>query len=258
MPNVFIAGIDSELGGLIGDHLEALGWSVYGTTRRPESVSDSIFYLEAEDLNSIEESVVTFLNKTSDWDLVIIAIGMLNPIGKLTEINFDLWRASIEINFVNQIYLLKTLLKYSTPVGKKKRKILTFAGSGTNSAPINFSAYTISKIALIKSTEILAAEFPNYVFLSVGTGWMKSRIHNQTLEAGTQAGEAYVETKKRLANDNFGKPSLLLDFIDWYLKCDNENISGRNIALQGDDWKAQDFISSLTSSIDSYKLRKMT
>lgn len=87
---------------------------------------------------------------------------------------------------------------------------------------------------------------------------MKSRIHDQTLEAGTRAGDAYVETKKRLASDNFGNPSLLLDFIDWYLKCNNENISGRNVALQGDNWKAQDFVSLLTSSIDSYKLRRLT
>jgi len=258
MPSALIAGIDSDLGGLIGRHLEGLGWAVFGTTRRRESVSDSIFFLEAGDPKSIKESVELFLTEAPDWDLVIIAIGKLNPIGKLTEIDFDCWRESFEVNFINQIYILKTLIEKTTSIPDKKRKILTFAGSGTNSAPINFSAYTLSKVALIKATEILSVEFPNYIFLSVGTGWMKSSIHKQTLDAGILAGDAYHETIKRVACYNFGEHSLLLDFVDWYLKCDNKDISGRNIALQGDNWNAHGFVPSLTSSIDSYKLRRAT
>lgn len=256
MPNALIVGIDSELGKSIGFHLRDSGWSVYGTTRRKELVSESIFYLEASNSDTINHSTDSFMQIASDWDLLIIAIGMLNPIGKITEVDFSQWRNSFNVNFVNQLFLIRIMLEKSASLPKRNRKVLTFAGGGTNSAPENFSAYTLSKIALIKATEILAAEYPFFTFLSLGTGWMKSAIHEQTLLAGKNAGLAFEETKRRLENDDFGDSSKLLQFLDWYISCTDQEITGRNIALQGDDWESPDFAKQLTSSKDSFKLRR--
>ena len=257
MSQALIVGIDSELGGNIGNHLHNLGWAVFGTTRRKEFVSNSRFYLDARDVESISAAIDSFLDVAQDWELLIIAIGTLNPIGKITEIDFSRWRDSFDINFLNQILLIKILLERTNTLPRMNRKVLTFAGSGTNSAPQNFSAYTLSKIALIKATELLAAENPDCTFLSLGTGWMNSPIHQQTLDAGMNAGgNAYVETKRRLENQEFGDPAQLLDFIDWYVRCQIGEISGRNVALQGDAWNDQDFVKTLIRTDDAFKLRR--
>lgn len=256
MMHAFIVGHDSELGRCIGNHLLKNGWTVVGTTRRKEEVTATKLYLDANDLKSIDDAVCRFLTTTVEWDLLVIAIGILNPVGKITDVDFESWRKSVDVNFVNQLYVIKKLIEESPAQSVKPRKVLTFAGGGTNSATTNFSAYTLSKIALIKATELLAAEYPEVTFLSLGTGWMKSPIHFQTVEAGDLAGSAYAETKRRLESNEFGEPGLLLDFIDWYLDCGDFKISGRNIALQGDDWKSPNFLKELTLNDDAFKLRR--
>lgn len=256
MARALIVGHDSELGKIITSHLTQCGWEVHGTTRRIELVSNTIHYLDSCSYESIEKSVDAFLREVRDWDLVVIAIGVLSPIGQITSVDFFEWKKSFEINFLSQIFLIQYILKKSEQFQKKNRKILTFAGSGTNSAPVNFSAYTLAKIGLVKAMELLTAEFPNYTFLSLGTGWMKSPIHDQTLAAGPTAGIAYDETRRRLADDDFGNPKMLTSFIDWFTQCSNREISGRNIALQGDDWQNPEFLDSLTRTEHSFKLRK--
>lgn len=256
MLQALIVGHDSELGRMIGDHLENLGWSVFGTTRRTNQVNHNRFYLDASDPRSISIAANEFMECAKDWDLLVVAIGVLNPLGKISEVNFEQWRQSIEINFVSQVDVIQEMVGRVSKLPAKSRKVLTFAGSGTNSAPVNFSAYTLSKIALIKATEILAIEHPETIFLSLGTGWMRSPIHQQTLLAGELAGAAYSETKRRLEENEFGDPIQLKEFIDWYLAVNDSRISGRNIALQGDTWTDENFLDSLTSSDDSFKLRR--
>lgn len=256
MFRALIVGYDSELGKAIGSHLENKGWSVFGTSRRPESVCDSIFFLDARDTKSIHSALSVFLANAQDWDLIVLALGVLNPVGRITDINFEEWSESFDVNFLNQVLIIKTMIEMTSTLPEKNRRILTFAGSGTNSAPKNFSSYVLSKIALIKATELFAAEYPEFTFLSLGTGWMKSPIHQQTLNAGLMAGEAYAETKRRLESGDFGDPLQLTSFIDWYLKCNDPGISGRNVALQGDDWSNGNFLDELTASQDSFKLRR--
>lgn len=256
MPRAIIVGHDSQLGKVIGDYFDGEGWIVLGTTRRKNEVSSSRFFLDSLDPCSISTAASEIMKTSQDWDVLVMAIGSLVPIGKFTEVDFSEWRKSIEVNFLSQIEFITEILKLTSESTGKLRRVITFAGSGTNSAPVNFSAYTLSKIALIKSVELLAVEYPEVYFLSLGTGWMKSPIHQQTLRAGKLAGDVLDETRRRLQSNNFGEPELLIDFLKWYLTINDSRVSGRNIALQGDAWKDSGFVESLISSDDAYRLRR--
>jgi NAD(P)-dependent dehydrogenase (short-subunit alcohol dehydrogenase family) len=257
MPQAVIVGHDSQLGKIIGDYFIDEGWNVIGTTRRKSEVSPARFFLDSLDPGSISAAASEIMQSSRDWDVLILAIGALTPIGKFTEVSFSEWRTSFEVNFFSQIEFITEVLKLTSKSTCNPRRVITFAGSGTNSAPVSFSAYTLSKIALVKSMELLAAEYPEVFFLSLGTGWMKSPIHQQTLRAGKLAGKSLDETRRRLQSEDFGDPELLVDFMRWYLRIDDPRISGRNIALQGDDWKTLGFVDSLTSSDDAFKLRRL-
>jgi NAD(P)-dependent dehydrogenase (short-subunit alcohol dehydrogenase family) len=158
---------------------------------------------------------------------------------------------------MNQFFLIREIIKKTDFASQTRRAILSFAGSGTNSAPVNFSAYTLSKIALIKATELLAAEYENCAFVSLGTGWIKSAIHNQTLIAGESAGGAFQETVRRLSEEDFGDPNLICEFISWMINQPIRSISGLNFALQGDDWKSPVFSKRITEWPDNFKLRRL-
>jgi NAD(P)-dependent dehydrogenase (short-subunit alcohol dehydrogenase family) len=257
MSNAVVVGHDSELGRLASNHLESKGWKVFGTSRRAENlIEKKIFSCDLGSRLSVQEFCSEILRNVDTVDLVILSVGQLTPIGHFSKIDFDEWAESVNLNFVNQVFLLKNIVEEMQRRKHKSTRFLTFAGSGTNSAPANFSAYTLSKIALIKSMELFAEEYPEYFFLSLGTGWMRSPIHEQTLAAGALAGNAYVETVRRLKENDFGTPQSFCDFLDWYIANDCQEVSGRNIALQGDDWKSKGFILKLTSSNDSFKLRR--
>jgi NAD(P)-dependent dehydrogenase (short-subunit alcohol dehydrogenase family) len=260
MPSALIVGHDSEIGSIVANFLSSNGWEVFSTTRRLEVLDSNkdrqLFYCNLLDKDSISNAVRNFLDCAPDWNLIILSVGLLSPIGKITETDFDTWEKSIQVNFLNQIYLIREIIQGSELNSKKRRTVLTFAGSGTNSAPINFSSYTLSKIALIKATELLAAEFEDCAFVSLGTGWIKSAIHNQTLDAGESAGNAYYETIRRLNEGDFGDPNLICKFISWVDNQPTRVISGLNFALQGDDWQSPDFASRLVEFPDDFKLRR--
>jgi len=257
MRKAVVVGHDSELGRIASKHLENKGWQVLGTSRRNENlIEGKIYFCDLGSRNSVQDVCNQILKDVSEIDLIILSVGQMSPIGHFSKIDFDEWAESVNLNFINQVFMIRQFAEEMRRIQHNGTKFLTFAGSGTNSAPKNFSAYTLSKIALIKSMELFAEEYPDHFFLSLGSGWMRSAIHEQTLAAGTLAGDAYIETVRRFKENDFGSPEMFCEFIDWYMTLNNTKVSGRNIALQGDDWKSQEFNSNLVSSEDAYKLRR--
>jgi|APGre2960657505_1045072.scaffolds.fasta_scaffold54636_2 NAD(P)-dependent dehydrogenase (short-subunit alcohol dehydrogenase family) len=261
MPSALIVGNDSEIGSLVANYLRNSNWAVFSTSRRREPIKgtpdSSLYFCDLLDKKSISDAATSFIKDCPDWNLIVLSVGVLNPIGRITETQFDVWEESIQLNFLNQFFLIREVIRKTHFVSQTRRTILTFAGSGTNSAPVNFSAYTLSKIALIKAMELLAAEYENCAFVSLGTGWIKSAIHNQTLEAGESAGSAFQETVRRFSEEDFGDPYLICEFISWMNEQPIRSISGLNFALQGDDWKSPSFSERISELPNNFKLRRM-
>ena len=134
--------------------------------------------------------------------------------------------------------------------------VLFFAGGGTNAATANYSAYTISKIALIKMCELLDAEIPDVRFTIVGPGWVRTKIHQATLEAGERAGDNYEKTNFLLNNDESTPMKYVLDCCDWLINSPREVVSGRNFSTVFDKWDTKELSEKLMSDSDMYKLRR--
>jgi NAD(P)-dependent dehydrogenase (short-subunit alcohol dehydrogenase family) len=261
MPKALIVGNDSEIGTVVAQSLRSSNWEVYATTRREyfagSALEPNIYFCNLLDRDSISIATSAFVEHCPDWNLIVLSVGALNPIGRLIDTNFDEWERCIQLNFLNQVFFIREILRKTNLAPDQKRTILTFAGSGTNSAPVNFSAYTLAKIGLIKATELMASEYQDCAFVSLGTGWIKSAIHNQTLEAGDSAGSAYQETIRRMREGDFGDPNLLCDFISWMNCQPIRSISGLNFALQGDNWKAPAFLKRISEMPNNFKLRRI-
>ena len=267
MRTAVVAGSDSGIADILSTHLTSIGWRVVGTTRRSnvfsknpalieKSVPDKKYFCDFSSQKSIDDCTEKISEEIPDWELLILSIGQLSPIGKILDVNSDLWEESFYINFLGQFRFIKKLLA-SSKIGSNKM-VVTFAGSGTNSAPLNYSSYTLAKISLIKAMELFAAENPEINFVSLGTGWMDTPIHEQTLLAGNLAGDNLEITKKKIANSEFGDPRLLTDFLDWCLEEKMQVLSGRNFSLQGDDWNESNFKSKLKQDPNLFKLRRLS
>ena len=134
--------------------------------------------------------------------------------------------------------------------------MILFAGGGTNSATKYYSAYTISKIALIKMCELLSAEILDIRFSIVGPGWVKTKIHDATLTAGERAGKNYEKTKFKLQSDELTTMKDVLDCCDWLISSPRELISGRNFSTVFDKWGTEELFEALIRDSDMYKLRR--
>jgi FkbM family methyltransferase len=206
------------------------------------------------DINNLDDIKNFVLRKDlKGWNNLIILPATQNPIGNPEEINPEDWISSININFTHQIYLLLSVLKLRS---KLKSTVVFWAGAGTNNAPKYYSAYIISKIALIKSTEIFNEEIKDTKFLIIGPGWVKTKIHLETLNNKKLAHENYETTKFHFKKNIFNSMKKVVNCLDTLLKMDKNIIGGRNISVQFDKWGSDFFADTLNSDSNIYKLRR--
>ena len=104
--------------------------------------------------------------------------------------------------------------------------------------------------------ELLDAEVPDTSFVIVGPGWVKTKIHQATLDAGLKAGANYEKTKAKLAGDECTPMEKVLDCCDWIIKADRSIISGRNFSVVFDKWEDPALMKKLAEDPDMYKLRR--
>ena len=155
-----VLSISSDIGLELVKSLEKKGYEVYGTysTTLPNLEhlnSRNFFKLDIKNYNS--ENFKKWLSRIKCWDLFISCIGTLKPVGKFSDIDPQDWVDGVSNNSLYQIGALLNAIPY-----RNKEIISTvifFAGSGTNSATPFYSAYTLGKISLIKSVELLDSEY---------------------------------------------------------------------------------------------------
>ena len=154
------------------------------------------------------------------------------PIGKFFNIKFSDIRKSLDTNFIKQIEFIHSLVNLEK---SKNKTIITFAGSGTNGTADNFLSYSLSKVSLIKFTELISSESKQLKIVSLGPGWYKSKLHKSTIYNKIQSGKNYDKTVSNLKIvDNKLKSELIFKFINWVLKKPKDVVSGRNFSIQDD------------------------
>lgn len=256
MSTALIAGIDSVIGELIASSLLNDAWKVLGTSRRDETIKtkSNSFFCDFSDSKSIDKCVSSIIQFSPKIDLLILAVGVLDPIGKYHDVDFDKWEEGFYINCIGPLRFINKLLP--SLKNQNKSMVLTFAGGGINSSPERFFSYTLSKVALTKSMELLAAEEPNVRFVSLGTGWIDTPIHKQTVRAGDSAGIVGSETRRRIQSNDFVDINEISKFVQWAYKEAPHTISGRNFSLKNDRWSTSELNDRLQGDSDLYKLRR--
>ena len=126
---------------------------------------------------SIDNFIDTY-SEQETWDNLIIFPATMEPIGQFEKVSIEEWIASFQINFTHQVYLIHKL--YQAQKEKIRRSFYLLVG--VNSAPLNYSCYTTSKICMIKLIELLDKEIKDISFSILGPGWVKTKIHDQSIQ----------------------------------------------------------------------------
>lgn len=256
-----ILSVSSDIGlALARDWLER-GFAVSGTfrTRTPE-----LEVLENDGLRSValdlaDEGAIGYATDELSripWTRVVLAAGSQEPVGLFENVDQYEWGRSIETNFIAQFQFLGRLLAFRSRTVSGGARVLSFAGGATNRATTHYSAYTVSKIASIKMTELLAEEMPDVGFTTLGPGWVRTKIHEATLNAGVIAGDNFLTTVRHHEEDDFFPMRGVVDAINWIMESPLPAVTGRNFSAVHDPLTDRRLVQALLTDPDMYKLRR--
>lgn len=227
--------------------------STYNSTKKKiRNKNIKYIHLDIKNIQEIDE----FSKKKEiiNWDNLILLPASQLPIGLANEVSPKEWLDSINLNFSHQIYLLLKILNKKSK--KKFKRIILWSGTGSNNAPKYYSAYTVSKIALTKITELFDAELKDCIFSVIGPGWVRTKIHKETLMNKRNSRENYFTTKYHLKNNIFNSMESVVNCVLRIMRMSKEAVGGRNFSVQYDKWRDKEFENFLKTDDNIYKLRR--
>ena len=256
MKYIFVSG-SSDIGSAIIDDLIRKGHDIiftYNSRKVARFKKLLCFKLDISSRENIQEFAKN--KELNNWDHLVVLPGVQNPIGLFNETSCEDWANSIDINFTNQMYLIREMIPKKSNRKNQIKSIILWAGTGSNSAPKYYSAYTISKVAQIKMAELLDKEFDDIKVSIIGPGWVKTKIHKQTIEAGKMARENYQNTIDRFKTNKFNSVKDVVDCFNKIISLKKETVGGRNFSVQFDEWRKNNLVKILNADENMYKLRR--
>ena len=94
-------------------------------------------------------------------------------------------------------------------------------------------------------------------FTILGPGWVKTKIHEETISAKENAGENYKKTLEMISNPNrFNPMEKVVEDILQIISLPTELVSGRNFSSVHDDLSIDNLKRLNELDVDFYKLRR--
>lgn len=159
---VLITGASSGIGKSIGEYLFHKGFTVYGTSRNPEKITNSIFPLIALDVRnkqSVQDAVEKVITISNRLDIVINNAGV-GITGAVEEIPTEEIKNNFETNFFGPIEVIKAVLPQMRQ--QKSGLIINITSiAGYMGLPYR-GIYSASKGALEILTESISMEVKSF------------------------------------------------------------------------------------------------
>lgn len=156
-----VVGIGSEIAQEIAQRLTNDGWSVVAS----------------------RHNVVT----VSPWDLLLLPMGDMRPIGKFFNVQVSDWENSIEANALLPLRAMRKVWHKRLP----NAHVVFFGGPNLEKPTPTYSAYRCGKAMLEAIVPTLNDENDDCRFHVLHPGVVNTKIHLQTIEAGEQAVNFY-------------------------------------------------------------------
>lgn len=188
-----------------------------------------------EDITAIGN---TALEKFGRVDILVNNAGIYGPIGPFEEVDWAEWLAALNINLLGAISLSRQIV----PIMKKQGygKIINLSGGGATAPLPRFSAYAVSKAALVRFTETIAEELAEFHIdvNAIAPGALNTRLLDQILEAGPQlAGEQMYQRSLKQQQEGGASMEIGAELAVFLASEQSDGISGRLISAIWDDWR---------------------
>lgn len=195
-------------------------------------------------------------------DVVVNAAGVYGAIGALASVDAAEWKRTFDVNLFGTFNVIQNAIPAlgRSLAGGGHKKIINFSGGGDGPLP-NFSAYSASKVAIVRLTETLAKELAdrNIDINAVAPGAVNTKILEGALAAGeaTVGKEMYEKLLKQKAEGGVG-PEKAAELCVFLASGASDGLSGKLVSAVWDkygEWKKDDITGLMAE--DTLTLRRV-
>ena len=172
-------------------------------------------------------------------DILVNAAGTYGPIGRVWEIDAHEWANTFSVNLFGPFLLCQAVLPHMIRAGRGK--IINFSGGGATSPLCRFTAYGVSKTAVVRLTETLAEEVKefNIQVNAIAPGAVNTKLQDSVLAAGERAGDLLQRIRRLRETGEGGTPREVPAELAVFLASDDSfNLTGRLISAPNDKWES--------------------
>lgn len=208
--------------------------------------------------SSVSNFCHTLQKNYSHLDVFINNAAIQGPIGPFIDNDFDHWVKTIQINLIASAQISKCVLK--NMLIKNSGSLINLSGGGATKYRKNFSAYAVSKVAIVRLTETLAKEYEhsNIKINAVAPGAMPTKMLKQIIDESVENStdeEKYIAEKAFLDKAcSFRKVFQLIHFLS---SSQSNGISGKLISAIWDDYNSWPKNKKLIMNSDLFTLRRI-
>lgn len=184
----------------------------------------------------------------------VCAAGIQGPIGPLMETAPKAWEETVQTNLFGVMHVCRAVLPYLAE--RRRGKILALSGGGAMNSRPNFSAYAVSKTALVRFVESVADEVRdhNVQVNAMSPGGTYTSITDEILRAGDRAGWKEREDAQQIRLTGGVSPEKQIQLALFLLSERSNHVSGKLVHVN-DDWKR---LETGQTNPELYTLRRVT
>ena len=190
---------------------------------------------------SVRDQVRELVNSVGPVDVLVNCAGVYGPIGKFVDNDLDEWEEGLRINLLGTLYACREVLPGM--IERKRGSIINMSGGGATAPLPNFSSYAVSKAAVVRLTDTLAAELKGTGVRvnAIAPGAIDTRLQDEVLTAGERGGVIYARMRSLRDTGNGATPIDVPARLAVFLASDeSDGLTGRLVSAPHDSWQTWD------------------
>jgi 3-oxoacyl-[acyl-carrier protein] reductase len=190
---------------------------------------------------SVRKQVHELVKSVGPVDILVNCAGVYGPIGPLVDNDLDEWEQGLRVNLLGTLYACRAVIPGM--VQRRRGSIINMSGGGATAPLPNFSLYAVSKAAVVRLTDTLAAELADTGVRvnAIAPGAIDTRLQDQVLAAGDRAGGIFQRMRSMRDSGNGATPVDVPARLAVFLASDTSHgLTGRIISAPHDPWQSWD------------------
>ncbi len=174
-------------------------------------------------------------------DVLVNCAGVYGPIGALSDNDMDDWEHALRVNLMGTVYTCRAVIPGMVERGHGS--IINLSGGGATMPLPNFSLYAVSKAAVARLTDTLAAELAGtgVSVNAIAPGAIDTKLQDDVLAAGRRAGALFDRMRTmRETGQGATQPEVPARLALFLASDASVGLTGKLISAPHDPWESWD------------------